>query len=91
MKNQYIWALALAGLGLEGLTKEMLYSGYDTAPEEKPAESPAITLTSNGTKDWVERVPGKTLSFQTAGQAQQTPLIPLYRIFGEKYLVYWKT
>jgi hypothetical protein len=32
---------------------------------------------------------GKTLEFTTRGQAQSMTLVPLYRLFDERYVVYW--
>ncbi|MGB6524188.1 MAG: beta-L-arabinofuranosidase domain-containing protein [Candidatus Acidiferrales bacterium] len=84
--------LVLGGrLGSQGVTKELMYSGYDTAPDEHPGEAPVIDLGSNKTQPWVERVPGQPLSFRTKGQARETALIPFHQIAGEKYVVYWKT
>jgi hypothetical protein len=40
---------------------------------------------------WVGPVKGQLLTFQTVGQKNATMLIPLNRIFGERYAVYWKT
>jgi len=40
---------------------------------------------------WVEPVKGQPLTFQTVGQKNATMLIPLNRILGERYAVYWKT
>jgi hypothetical protein len=39
----------------------------------------------------VEPVKVQPLTFQTVGQKNATMLIPLNRIFGERYAVYWKT
>lgn len=84
--------LVLAGrLGSEGLTEALQHPTYDTAPNGKPVEAPAITVEPDGKQDWVEAVPGQTLNFRTVGQTQQTSLIPFYRIMGERYVVYWKT
>ena len=83
--------LVLGGrLGSEGVTKELMYSGYDTAPDEHPGEAPAIQPASRDVASWVEPVPGEALSFRTKGQASEAALIPFYQIAGEKYVVYWK-
>jgi len=84
--------LVLAGrLGTEGLTKSMFYSGYDTSPHGDPIPVPAIATSANDPAGWLERVPGGPLTFQTVGQARKISLIPLYKLFGERYAVYWKT
>jgi hypothetical protein len=84
--------LVLAGrLGTEGLTKSMFYSEYDTAPSGDPIPVPAIATSANDPVGWLEPVSGEPLTFQTVGQAQKISLIPLYKLFGERYAVYWKT
>ncbi|MGB6393543.1 MAG: beta-L-arabinofuranosidase domain-containing protein [Candidatus Acidiferrales bacterium] len=90
--------IVLAGrLGADGLTKEMIYdqdSGPTRlAPEAKPVGSADIELKS--AKDlesaaWIEPVKGETLTFRTVGQKAATTLIPLHRLFDERYAVYWK-
>ena len=49
-----------------------------------------ITADPMNAESWVERVPGKRLSFRTKGQEKSVSLIPLNRLFGERYAVYWK-
>jgi hypothetical protein len=40
---------------------------------------------------WVEPVKGQPLTFQSVGQGSAaTTLIPLHRVYGERYGVYWK-
>lgn len=84
--------LVLAGrLGAEGLTKAMVYVGYDTSPGGDPVPVPAIAADSKDPLGWVEPVPNQALTFRTAGQNETLTLIPLYKLFGERYAVYWKT
>ena len=74
------------------------------APQGKPAGSAAI-ITRNPTGGashpapalpdaqppaWLVPVKGQPLTFATAGQPVVTQVAPLYRIFGERYAVYWK-
>ncbi len=83
--------LVLGGrLGSEGVTKQLMYSGYDTTPDEHPGDAPTIQPASKDVTSWVEPVPGQPLSFRTKGQASETALIPFCQIVGEKYVVYWK-
>jgi uncharacterized protein len=83
--------LVLAGrLGNQGLTEELTYPGYDTAPKEMPFSMPDIKNKSQDPFAWVEPAPDAPLTFRTAGQSASTNLIPLYRIAGERYVVYWK-
>ena len=84
--------LVLAGrLGTAGLSKSMFYPGYDTAPSGDPIPVPAIATSPNDPVGWLKPVSDQSLTFQTVGQAQKLTLIPLYKLFGERYAVYWKT
>jgi DUF1680 family protein len=91
--------LVLAGrLGSEGLTKEMQYDADHgntelAPPRAKPVGSADISLKSPDdarSVAWLEPVQGQPLTFQTVGQKSATTLIPLHRITGERYAVYWK-
>jgi uncharacterized protein len=83
--------LVLAGrLGNYGLGKSDTYIGYKISPGGKPVPAPEIQADSDGRASWVEPVPGQTLKFRTVGQAKATELIPLYKLYGERYVVYWK-
>jgi len=84
--------LVLAGrLGAEGLTKEMFYAEYSTTPRGEQIFAPVIATNSKDPLGWLKPVSGQPLTFQTVGQAKTISLIPLYRLFGERYAVYWKT
>jgi len=83
--------LVLAGrLGAEGLTESMKRIGYDTTPGGKPGPAPVIRAHASDAFDWVEAVAGQRLSFRTAGQSESISLVPLYKVSGERYAVYWK-
>ena len=83
--------LVLAGrLGAEGLTESMTRIGYDTTPGGKPRPAPVIRAHASDAFDWVEAVAGQRLSFRTAGQSESISLVPLYKVSGERYAVYWK-
>ena len=83
--------LVLAGqLGGQGLGKALTYPGYDTAPTGEPLPVPAIATASKEPAAWVEPAPGSPLTFRTVGQQQNVNLVPLYRLSGERYAVYWK-
>jgi DUF1680 family protein len=82
--------LVLAGrLGSVGLTKEMLYSAYDTSPRGKPADVAPLNVSSPAKFDWVESS-NRPLSFHLVGQSSPTELVPFYQVAGERYAVYWK-
>ena len=86
--------LVLAGqLGDTGLTPARTYPGYDTAPSGEPVPVPAIANESADPTGWVEPVAGQTLAFQAPHPGEnrsRLSLVPLYRVSGERYAVYWK-
>ena len=84
--------LVLAGrLGNGGLTEALIYPGYDTAPEGQPIPVPAISNNPKDPSGWVEPISGQPLTFGSQGQSESITLVPLYRLFDERYAVYWKT
>ena len=73
--------LVLAGqLGGQGLSAAVTYPGYDTAPTGEPLPVLALATASKEPAAWVEPAPG----------SQNVNLVPLYRLSGERYAVYWK-
>jgi uncharacterized protein len=83
--------LVLAGLlGGEGLDQTNTMMGYDTSPAGSPAKVPEIPSASGNPAGWVEPVKGKALGFQAALQGRLIPIIPLYQVQGQRYVVYWK-
>jgi hypothetical protein len=83
--------LVLAGrLGSENLSKAMVYIGNETSPGGKPVPVPVIASNSKGPLGWVKPISSQPLTFRTWGQAQQIALVPLYKLFDERYAVYWK-
>jgi hypothetical protein len=55
-----------------------------------PPPAPGIQAPSDDVTSWVTPVSGKALEFQTVGQTTPMTLAPLYRVFDERYVVYWK-
>jgi hypothetical protein len=83
--------LVLAGrLGSEGLTRNMTYGEYDCELKGSPAAVDAIAGDPGDLSSWVEPSSGRGLTFRTRGQAKNRELVPLNRLFGERYAVYWK-
>ena len=83
--------IVLAGrLGSQGLTPELTYPGYDTAPKGSATSAPDIDNRSEDPLAWIESVQGSPLTFRTAGQSEKTALTPFYKLSGERYAVYWK-
>jgi DUF1680 family protein len=88
--------LVLAGkLGTSGLDARNLRAP-PTPPRQvpeytaEPVSVPAIVAPRNELASWIQPVPGQSLQFRTAGQARNFDLVPLYRVFDERYAVYWK-
>ncbi|HTO87763.1 MAG TPA: beta-L-arabinofuranosidase domain-containing protein [Thermoanaerobaculia bacterium] len=83
--------LVLAGrLGREGLTRTMTYGEYDCELKGDPIHAPEITADPKNAASWVEAVSSRGLAFRTKGQARNLDLVPLDRLFGERYAVYWR-
>ena len=87
--------LVLAGdLGNEGMTDELMHgdpkeqvaSHYITA---KPVPAPGFKA-AGPVEQWIKPVAGRPLTFRTSGQAQDVTLIPLNRIYDQRYAVYWR-
>lgn len=87
--------LVLAGrLGTEGLTKEVLRAEPTkprTVPEykAKPVPAPSFKTNSSNLSALIQPA-GATLKFRAKAQTQDVMLEPLYKIFDERYGVYWK-
>ena len=89
--------LVLAGrLGTAGITDDNRRAG-PTPPREvpeyknpKPPQAPELLAVSDDPSAWIKAIPGQPLAFRTAGQPRDYTLIPLYRLFDERYAVYWK-
>ena len=83
--------LVLAGrLGSSDLDKSETYIGYKTSPGGKPVHAPEIQARHEGNAKWVEPESSQALTFRTVGQDKPTELVPLYKLHGEHYVVYWK-
>ena len=82
--------LVLAGrLGTANLTKDMMYGGYSPAPQGDPISAPTIAANPRDPTGWLEPVGNERLRFRAANQSRSIELIPLYKLFGERYAVYW--
>lgn len=88
--------LVLAGkLGTAGLAAENLRAEPTkprTVPEYKsePIAAPTIRAQASDPATWLKPSGGRALEFRTVGQPQELTLVPLNRIFDERYAVYWK-
>jgi DUF1680 family protein len=85
--------LVLAGeLGAEGLTREMQYGDPKTGEHKlagKPVAAPEFRAAGDPAA-WIQPVAGRKLAFRTTGQERDMSFIPLNRLFGQRYGVYWR-
>jgi hypothetical protein len=90
--------VVLAGaLGMEAMTAEMQRgSGYPDVErmftEGAAVQVPVLVPPSGILKEWIEPVPGESLTFRTvnAGKPREALLVPFYRLFGQRYAIYWE-
>ncbi|MCR4415252.1 MAG: glycoside hydrolase family 127 protein [Thermoguttaceae bacterium] len=81
--------LVLAGrLGTQGPAPEQLRAATP-APQGKPAAAPWFVADGDDPSAWIRPVAGRPLEFRTVGQSVDVTLVPLCRLFGECYAVYW--
>ena len=87
--------LVLAGrLGTEDLTPATLRAEPTkprTVPEYHldPVPAPAFAVSDDDPARWIKPGSGP-LEFQTVGQATNIAFVPFYRIFDERYSIYWR-
>jgi hypothetical protein len=82
--------VVLAGqLPTEDLPEEKTYGPYHA--EGKPAPVPDLVPAEGNLEDWIEPVPGRPLTFRTAGagRPEDVTLVPFYELFGKRYAFYW--
>jgi hypothetical protein len=58
--------------------------------EVPPVPAPAFRVRSDDPATWIEPVRGRPLEFRTLGQEQNVTLVPFYRLFDERYAIYWR-
>jgi uncharacterized protein len=85
--------IVLAGkLGTEGLTADKFKGPYGPeGPEGAPVAVPKFNVPQSDPNTWIKPVAGKSLTFQTAGvgKPNDVTLIPFYKLFDERYSIYW--
>ena len=89
--------IVLAGaLGNELMTKEM-QAGLGLPDVERMVSQgaaipvPSFVVSSPDLQTWIKPVKGKPLTFRTngAGNPHDVTLMPFYRMFGQRYALYW--
>ena len=87
--------LVLVGrLGTDGITGDNRRAEPTkprTVPEFKnPAPPPTPAIKAEGdVSSWVRAVPYRALEFKTVGQTTEHTLVPLYKLFDARYVVFW--
>jgi DUF1680 family protein len=77
--------------GGDKLTDEMVYGNYGPAGE--PVGVPYFDVkATDPLETWIKPVAGMPLTFRTsyAGKPEDVTLVPFYRLFGERYAIYWQ-
>jgi uncharacterized protein len=81
--------LVLAGdLGSAGLTKEMIVGPMGPKVSDHPMAVPGLRASGSDVSSWIKLGEGP-LTFHTTGQEKDVTLVPLHRLFGKRYSVYW--
>jgi uncharacterized protein len=80
--------LVLAGR-FEAVTKEMTYGDYEPKPENQE-KVPDIIADSGKPTGWIEPDGKLPLTFHTVGQLRPVTMVPLNKVFRDRYAVYWK-
>jgi len=85
--------LVLAGeMGLEQLPPDKQYGAY--GPSGKPVEVPDfVGIEGKDINDWIKPFETAPLKFRTlnAGRPRDVILWPFYKLFGQRYGIYWKS
>ena len=86
--------LVMAGeLGTEGMDHKTKYVESQGVLRSVPAlETPSFVADVNGLDAWVKPIPGNPLTFRTvnAGKPTDVTLTPFYKLFGQRYAIYWR-
>ena len=86
--------LVLVGeLGSQGLTREIQSAEIQRLrPHSKDYPVPTFTADTTNLDTWIKPVKDKPLTFTTAGAGSpnDVTLVPLHRLFGQRYAVYWR-
>ena len=85
--------IVLAGKlgGGEALTADKVYGKY--GPEGDPVAVPLFDVKETAPIEaWIKPVAGQALTFRTegVGKPNDVTLVPFYRLFGERYAIYWQ-
>lgn len=79
-----------AQLGTQGLSHEMIYGDSGPHTDRLKPPIPEVNTAEDRASAWIQRVDANNLKFQTIQQTENISAIPLYKLFNERYSVYWK-
>ena len=84
-----------ARMGSEGLTPEMTYNHYGPRPGNGPKPAMTqVTASGAGIASWLTPAgpdaKNQPLQFEASSDSGKFSVVPLYKIFNERYSVYWK-
>ena len=82
--------IVLAGeLGPVNMPDDKVFGSY--GPSGDPVAVPKLAVKSADPSTWIKPVPGKPLTFRTenVGVPMDITLVPFYKLFGQRYTVYW--
>jgi len=82
--------IVLAGeLGPVGLPEDKIYNCY--GPKDDPVAVPKLSAGNGDPESWIKPVAGKPLTFRAfaTGASGDVTLVPFYKLFGQRYTVYW--
>jgi len=83
--------IVLAGeLGPVNLPEDKVFGPY--GPEGDPVAVPKLAFKNADPSTWLRPVAGKSLTFRTEGVGvpADVTLVPFYKLFGQRYTVYWE-
>ena len=80
--------LVLAGR-FGSVTKEMQYGDYGPKDNEE-SKVPDMVADPAKPTAWIEADAKQPLTFHAVGQSQPVTMVPLNRVFEDRYAVYWK-
>ena len=85
--------IVLAGAlgGGDKLGEDMVYGKY--GPEGEPAKVPYLDVkATDPLETWIKPVAGMQMTFRTsyADKPEDFTLVPFYKLFGERYAIYWQ-
>jgi hypothetical protein len=79
----------LGRLGTEGLTEDRFYAMNQGAFGD-PVPAPTFVASTDDLAAWVKPVEGQPLTFRATGQKRDVAFEPFYKLFGQRYAVYWR-